>query len=1622
MKKNGKVRRIFSGMPFFLLALFLCASVSHADPGNNYCIKPPFISAGRTPNLLMILDNSASMYDLTYTASTYAAPPTYSCQGTTTTTASYCFDNTFDTTRDYEGYFSKLVTAADGTISISYPNYQYAGGKFVEVTSIPTNTGTDIYQTSYLHIEMSGSSATSTRVVSAFYANGRFLNWLTASKFDVEKKILTGGKYDTGNQVLLGESRGCDGRRFVKAIPAISNITFAVRGPNAVEPQYNPSTQGGQTRIEIFEGTYNQTACQCAVYNWTSGNYGQASTDTGGCLGVTPSNNALSTLNHAQQTCWVIKQNINLGRKTDPDIWQGLNTQDIETACTNVYTDNKNPTPPSALTDKSSGNFICSSGITHIAPGANSGYDADGSDTSGYVGSCWQGGASKFTGNNTCVKREILHYCMGTNFGDVIDPSSGTTTATTGNIPSVLMDAGVRAIGNPIGPTGGAGTCSRRTPATACTTDSNCLNVCSNNANQTCTSNSNCGTGVCLPDSCDNPFYVKVGGAAEPTGLLQAFSSTIRFGAMTFNYAGSSSECGTNPLITCPKTCDGTVTGKICSSNSDCSSGSCTALTNHDGANILQNAYIGDPIGSHASGLVKAIDDIQATSWTPFAEAFYNAIAYFTHNAYATNNYLDSTKFGVQSDQIKDPLNGTGTGTTYDFQDNRNPIQYRCQLNNILLITDGASTADLNDAMKSKVTATSGYFRDPATTSELATCGSYSGSPYLHDLSYFAKHRNIFNPSVTCGSVCEGTTTACSTSADCSSGVACTNPCDTAQSITTYAVYTGPVSGSTTDMCDSYAQMYQTTANSNTALKTPANPAALRTDLKDTLQKIAAGAASGTAASILSNSEGSGANMLQAVFYPTKIFENQTSADWIGEMQNLWYYVDPYINNSTIREDTVSDKSLVLTDDYVTRFAFDSSLDKTMVQRYQDTNGDGTGDTYIDTVDPDYVRSLWRAGRLLFDRNISTGYSPRTIKTSLDGSSLIDFSATNATTLAPYLNVTTGVAPNLISWVQGTDQTGYRNRTVDIKNADNTISHGTWRLGDIITSTPRVQSSVRLNTYSLPPPGGYSDKTYDAFVNTSSYLNRGMVYVGGNDGMFHAFNLGQLTVSASGTSKATLTGSDLGKEMWAFIPKNALPYLQYMADPLYSHLYAVDGRTVLFDASIGDDGSGTDYWSQVKTQNSWRTVVIGGMGIGGATKNNNDSTCTEGAAGTCVKTPISNVGYSSYFALDVTNPNNPTLLWELSPTTNSDLGFASGGPAIVRLGDKAKNGHWYAVFGSGPTGPIDTATDSHQFLAKSDQNLKLFVVDLASGTTTVIDTGIANAFVGTMLGASIDADRSNTTTSGNYQDDALYVGYVKKATDGTWTQGGVGRLMTKEIDNPASWQWSTVIDDIGPVTSAIARSQDKKNKNLWLYFGTGRFYYRTVSQLDDKSSLRMLYGIKEPCYNTANKPGNYLDGNCTTSVLAADSQYSGSLVNQTSSVSTTLSASAKGWYIGLDAATTTEGAERVVTDTVALTNGTVFFTSFKPTMDLCGYGGNSYLWGVKYDTGGQADANALQGKALIQMSTGEFKEVNLATAFTDKNNRRMLSPMTGKPPSDAPPIVSNSMNKPVKKILHIQEH
>lgn len=836
------------------------------------------------------------------------------------------------------------------------------------------------------------------------------------------------------------------------------------------------------------------------------------------------------------------------------------------------------------------------------------------------------------------------------------------------------------------------------------------------------------------------------------------------------------------------------------------------------------------------------------------------------------------------------------------------------------------------------------------------------------------------------------------------------------------------------------------------------------TQIKDTIMNavldILKRASSGTAVSVLASGEGQGANLLQAVFYPKKTYgtDVQTELDWTGRLQNLWYYIDPYFNLSTIREDTITDSILNLKQDYITSIYFDSGAGKTRASLCEDSDGDGDCDNTKPTVDFEELSNLWEAGKQLFQKS----HSNRTIYTNIDDDSTLDaFSLTNDTSLQSLLDASSKAeADIIIRYIRGEDLNVCSNDSTTVCTSDSDCSGGTctslrsrtatiningsdvtntWKLGDVVNSTPRIQSWVPLNDYYER----YDDYTYYRYVNdlqsnntpktTNIYTDRGMVYVGANDGMLHAFYLGKLEMLNdldTPEEKAKITDPDTsdsiepGDEVWSFIPKNALPYLKYLLDPDYCHLYYVDASPYIFDASIGTTGcSETNYWDCTKTTDTWRTILIGSMRLGGACRDVSSS-CTD-----CVKTPISNVGYSSYFALDITDQNNPTLLWEFS---SSDLGFSTAGPVIVKISpktaggtpDNTKNGRWFVVLASGPTGPIDTTT--HEFKGKSDQNLKLFILDLKTGTLLrTIDTSIQNAFGGSQFNTTIDLDT-------DYQDDVVYLSYVKKVGSGSnasWTGGGIIRLATSGLNSktspsidPNDWKWSKLIElDEGPVTSSVVYARDKKQHILWLFFGSGRYFYKT----DDADGRRRLYGIKEPCYLSTT---DNIDSTCTTTVSESD------LTDATSTPPTITqanSASFKGWYVKLDcSATDTNGAcvnnapsgysaERVITTPLASPTGVIFFTTFSPTSDLCGYGGNSYIWAVDYRTGGQAPGTALEGKALLQLSTGEIKEVNLKTAFSDRGGRRTAS-FSGVPPQGQGLSVMVPPD-PIKKFIFMKE-
>lgn len=1070
-------------------------------------------------------------------------------------------------------------------------------------------------------------------------------------------------------------------------------------------------------------------------------------------------------------------------------------------------------------------------------------------------------------------------------------------------------------------------------------------------------------------------------GPTEPTGIVQALDGKVRFGLMFFR-------------------------------------------SNYEGG------YIAAPIGSTSADLVAQIEAKNPSGNTPLAESIYEATKYFGHTKSAYDSAVDYATWA-------------------------DPIQFPCQKNFMLIVTDGEPTADTNFP----------GFSTTTWRNKIIANGDAHSSYYMEDVAFYSHVTDLRPDTSTLGSP----------------PILATG----LQNLTIYNVFVfGSTASKTMQLAAKYGGFQDKNENGVPDLQSEWNKAgdnitpdtyfeaqegdSLETSLMDALTNILARVSSGTAASILSNSEGTGANLLQALFYPSKIFDGQTQANWLGELQNLWYYVDPFITNSTVREDsdyTDADRLAnnphvfnLVTDKVADFFFDDKGTKQTLVKLSIDSNGDGAPEVFDSQINPDQVNSIWRAGKQLWSRDLSV--NPRKIFTSLDGSTLVSFAVTaGANPLRASLQASTDAEANkIIRYIQGYDFPGdisMRNRTVkwgsipSVNVTDPAYTSnprdkgiGVWKLGDIINSTPRLVSSVANNDYDKDPAKGYGDKTYgDAdrqtgYIFTEDYRNRGLALAGANDGMLHAFKLGKLDAKGSGNQKATLSGSNLGDEMWAYIPQNALPYLRYFSAPDYCHLCYVDISPYIVDASI--ESSSKSVCSEAKTEDcpkdetSWRTIVIGGMGQGGASRDKS-GTCNDSAGTDCVKSPVTNGGYSSYFALDITkqfvgeSPVMPKLLWEFS---HPELGFSTSGPVVMRINgknnsvsppvpDTSKNGYWYAVFASGPTGPVN----GQQFLGQSDQNLKLFVLNLKTGQLLrIIDTGIPFAFSGALNNGHTDTDKIDENNPGFYSDDALYIGYTQRTGAGTaaspytWTNGGVLRLLTKEDPNPANWTVSKLIDGIGPVTTRISKLQDKIDNILWLFFGTGRYFYAA----DDTSSQRTIFGVKDPCYKasvnhtdgTVSKKGD-LDEACTEAPVTKSS-----LINQTTI--TTSSPTSSGWYINLDSVSGSFAAERITTDPVAQTSGNVVFTSFKPNLDVCTFGGSSQLWVVDAATGGAPASNTLKGKALIQVSTGSFEAVDFGTALTDRGNRR-TSAMVGKPPAGEPTLQTQAGNKPVKKILRIRE-
>ncbi|WP_175404529.1 pilus assembly protein [Endozoicomonas atrinae] len=718
------------------------------------------------------------------------------------------------------------------------------------------------------------------------------------------------------------------------------------------------------------------------------------------------------------------------------------------------------------------------------------------------------------------------------------------------------------------------------------------------------------------------------------------------------------------------------------------------------------------------------------------------------------------------------------------------------------------------------------------------------------------------------------------------------------------------------------------------------NPALLEEQLSRILKDIVSRISAASNVALVSNSASGVGTAVQALFRP-KVKE----IGWVGLLNSL--FIDA---SGNLREDTNGNDAL---DDFSTDFAvnlfFDASVNQTLVQRYSSTDGGKTLVPQGSTVSLDDLKPVWSAHEELMDLTNVLGqrtYSDpsnmgRYMFTWIDSNNDGVVGASEEQPLITstfgggnegFLGVSSGTVDPLIKYIRGEDQPGYRSRSVDY---DNDGSLDVWRLGDIIHSNP-LSVSKPSGFYGDGRSFNPNDATFLEFIE--HYKNRRQViYVGGNDGLIHAFNAGfwDETNQLFALSKSSETSHRLGGEIWAYAPMNLLPHLQWLTDPSYPHVYYMDGQPLIFDANIFPDDA--DH------PKGWGTVLVMGMGLGGGPIDVSigGSTVTR---------------RSAYVVMDITNPEKPPKV--LAEITHPDMGFTTMRPELIqrRLPDSSgdysrpQTNEWYLVFGSGPRGSGSTGIRNALDNATSDQSLKVFVYNLKTNQFlsgfNPYDTGLANSYSGDM--SVVDWDNNN-------YDDAVYFGSVQTSTLS-------GQLMRINIEDPSpnNWTVNTFLDIGRPITSKPLAITNNDNER-WVFSGTGRELIRSDS-LD--ASQEYFFGVKEPQNSSGFTFGQVLKSDLidTSDIeVLANGDFSsiftirpGVTVDNFTALRNGIKNEA-GW-INLFEHDGSNPSNKSLSSPVS-TFALLLFTEYQPPADQCQVDGSSFLRAQHYQTGTAIPAN-----------------------------------------------------------------
>lgn len=494
---------------------------------------------------------------------------------------------------------------------------------------------------------------------------------------------------------------------------------------------------------------------------------------------------------------------------------------------------------------------------------------------------------------------------------------------------------------------------------------------------------------------------------------------------------------------------------------------------------------------------------------------------------------------------------------------------------------------------------------------------------------------------------------------------------------------------------------------------------------------------------------------------------------------------------------------------------------------------------------------------------------------------------------------------------------------------DTTFADDThFRAYTVSTGTTPVPILLGDIASAKPAYTNYSKKRAFSGIGTRSEK---MIYVAANDGMLHAFD------------------ADTGFEKWSYVPRSIMSKMYKLADKNYgtNHQFLVDGTPVIADADIG----------------GWKRVLVAGLNGGGR----------------------------GYYALDITNPTAPKLLWEFcadpaicsgAGMSDPNIGYTYGNPQIVQLGST-----WVALLTSGYNNV--PGTDG---ISLGDGKGYLYVVNLQTGqlisthATGVGSTGTPSGFA--RIAAATANPQNDPKVTEVYGGDNL---------------GNLWRFSTRASTTDAagsSFGAALKLAETGsskPITARpLVSSCDIDGHGTIrpvVLFGTGRLLGTTDMT---NTAQQSVYMVKD----STTALGDPASNNTVQQTLST----SGNTVTMTAN--TVDLASKNGWYFNL----TENAGERVNLDPDVVFGAAQIVTNIPTSSNACNYGGISWHYQVDLCKGTAVSDNASTnvvgemvsnvagavGFIVVRLASGQYRMI-VTTSEGTKHTREVSTGQSSAP-------------------------